>query len=64
MAAKKPTHKIGDVWEFEGHALVRRPDGVVVTCTGHHVLNRPGEYVLNPGTEAEKTAYVAEPDDK
>lgn len=46
MAAKKATRELGSIWDVPAGAVVRRPDGVVLTVgAGGHVLDVPGEFV-------------------
>jgi hypothetical protein len=43
-------YKVGEVWDLPSGAIVRRPNGTVVTTRGGHVLDIVGEYVCGDET--------------
>jgi hypothetical protein len=42
---KADVRELGSFWKLPAGAVVRRPNGVVVTTRGGHVLDIPGIYV-------------------
>ncbi len=54
---QKPDAKVGDTIEIPNvpSALVRLPDGTVVTARGSYVARHPGEHVLITADEDGKT---------